>query len=436
MKFTKIHIKEHQQFKDFTLDLTYPVGHEKAGEPLEKVCFIGQSGTGKTTLLGQLGDCATFMAFANSSGGLEIVRHMTDTNFSLYINDDITFDTLKCRNEEYKADFFLSLKDNTSDCNLLLFLKTSIAEFIDNALSPNVENTQKLIETSEKLIEDKRHRWELFDKQYIIWQIDYKTNSEVLGYFLKDIEEYDRVIKSELTTLLQGTLSIEHFSTLQNRVKGAPPRQKIAEKLNPILEKFFLEVDTSVSDALLVLKKKNDDLKIPSLGISTGTKQVLSTALPLMQLPLDNAIVLIDEPERSLFPDVQRMLVQYYTGLAPKSQFFFATHSPIIAAAFDPAERFILTFGEDGYVKATRGTAPEGDDPNDLLVKDFGMNQLLGEKGLKMFERFVELKILIKNETSLDKKADYINEYMEIGRAYNFGLDEKLKQDEKNYQKV
>ena len=435
MKFTKIHIKEHQQFKDFTLDLTYPAGHEKAGKPLEKVCFIGQSGTGKTTLLVQLRNCIVFMAREISSNVFDVVGQMSDTDFSLYIDDGITFDSLEYKNQEIATfDFFLN--DIISGNTLLLFLKTSIAEFIDNALNPSVDNTQKLIETTEKLIEDKRQRWEFFDKQYNIWHIDYKIGSEVLGYFLKDIEEYDRVIKNELTTLLQGTLSIEHFSTLQNRVKGAPPRQKIAEKLNPILEKFFLEVDTSVSDALLVLKKKNDDLKIPSLGISTGTKQVLSTALPLMQLPLDNAIVLIDEPERSLFPDVQRMLVQYYTGLAPKSQFFFATHSPIIAAAFDPAERFILTFGEDGYVKATRGTAPEGDDPNDLLVKDFGMNQLLGEKGLKMFERFVELKILIKNETSLDKKTDYINEYMEIGRAYNFGLDEKLKQDEKNYQKV
>jgi ABC-type lipoprotein export system ATPase subunit len=31
--------------------LTYPEGHEKAGQPLDKVCFIGQSGTGKTSLL-------------------------------------------------------------------------------------------------------------------------------------------------------------------------------------------------------------------------------------------------------------------------------------------------------------------------------------------------------------------------------------------------
>ena len=56
MFINKIEIKNHYQFKDFKIDLTYPAGHKKAGKPLEKVCFIGQSGTGKTTLLEEIWD--------------------------------------------------------------------------------------------------------------------------------------------------------------------------------------------------------------------------------------------------------------------------------------------------------------------------------------------------------------------------------------------
>ena len=48
---SEIKIKDFHQFKDFSTDLTYPKGHAKEGQPLDKVCFIGQSGTGKTTLL-------------------------------------------------------------------------------------------------------------------------------------------------------------------------------------------------------------------------------------------------------------------------------------------------------------------------------------------------------------------------------------------------
>lgn len=51
MKITRIKLKNYYQFKDLDIDLTYPRGHAKAGQPLDKVCFIGQGGTGKTTFL-------------------------------------------------------------------------------------------------------------------------------------------------------------------------------------------------------------------------------------------------------------------------------------------------------------------------------------------------------------------------------------------------
>lgn len=54
MKITQINIKDYNQFQNMTLDLTYPKGHEKEAQPLDKICFIGQSGTGKTSLLNAL----------------------------------------------------------------------------------------------------------------------------------------------------------------------------------------------------------------------------------------------------------------------------------------------------------------------------------------------------------------------------------------------
>ena len=51
MKLTNLTLKGYNQFKDVQIDLTYPDGHSKEGEPLDKVCIIGQSGSGKTSLL-------------------------------------------------------------------------------------------------------------------------------------------------------------------------------------------------------------------------------------------------------------------------------------------------------------------------------------------------------------------------------------------------
>lgn len=56
MKITGIEIGDYRQFKNIKFDFTYPKGHPKEGQPLEKVCFIGQSGTGKTTLLNVIWD--------------------------------------------------------------------------------------------------------------------------------------------------------------------------------------------------------------------------------------------------------------------------------------------------------------------------------------------------------------------------------------------
>jgi len=155
-------------------------------------------------------------------------------------------------------------------------------------------------------------------------------------------------------------------------------------------------------------------------GSSTGTKQILMTGLVLALLETENRIILFDEPENSLYPDVQRILIDFYTEIAPEAQFFFATHSPLIASQFEPCERFILYFDENGKVQFRNGIAPEGDDPNDILYKDYGMSKIAPEKGIKAFEDFVKLKEQIKEETDPQKKEELIRNYLKLQKDYNF----------------
>ena len=90
---------------------------------------------------------------------------------------------------------------------------------------------------------------------------------------------------------------------------------------------------------------------VPNGFWSTGTRQLVQTTIPLYQLKPKNAIILVDEPERSLYPDIQQSIIDVYVRLAPKCQFFFATHSPIIASAFEPWEIVELKFdNEHKYV--------------------------------------------------------------------------------------
>ncbi|MCY7421442.1 MAG: ATP-binding protein, partial [Chitinophagaceae bacterium] len=90
--------------------------------------------------------------------------------------------------------------------------------------------------------------------------------------------------------------------------------------------------------------------EIPNGLWSTGTKQVVLSAMPLYLLKPKHTVILFDEPERSLYPDVQRFLVDFYSSLTEDCQFFYSTHSPIIASSFEPWEIVELKFNEEGHV--------------------------------------------------------------------------------------
>lgn len=51
MKLKSLHIDSYRHLQNINFDFTYPEGHPKFGQPLEKICIIGQSATGKTSTL-------------------------------------------------------------------------------------------------------------------------------------------------------------------------------------------------------------------------------------------------------------------------------------------------------------------------------------------------------------------------------------------------
>jgi hypothetical protein len=111
-------------------------------------------------------------------------------------------------------------------------------------------------------------------------------------------------------------------------------------------------------------------------------------------------------------------LTDFYRNVSPDAQFIIATHSPFIAASFEPEERFILYF-DDNQVKVRRGNSPIGDDPNDILANDFGINYI-NKYGQKAFNEYKELKQKIHFEKSDKKKLEISKKLEVLGEKYNF----------------
>jgi predicted ATP-dependent endonuclease of OLD family len=426
MKISKLHIESFRHLENLTFDFTYPNDFhevEKRGKPLEKICIIGQSATGKTGLLELVKDIIK-----------ELYVITLDKEKGLYINmnpfsekNKINYSVIKeNKNYTYKHNkFWLNnvpyseAKSYSGGANYILknndklyYLKANI---VSNKNINIISSDPFLLRESFNLLENKEIENILEFGEEISIKDWYSLLSETVDFHSKRYQKYNDLIGEGLISDLNA-----FNKKAQQFLKENPsPIEKMSLKFKAIFQKLGLEIDTNYTKQSIPVKNTRNDEVIPIQNTSTGTKQLLLTSLPLYKLETKDSIILIDEPERSLYPDIQLELMEHYQNLAPDAQFIVATHSPFIAAAFEPEERFILYFDEDGKVAVRRGNLPIGDDPNDNLYNDFGIDYI-NKFGKKAYKDYLDLKSKIKFEKDENTKNELLNKLENIGDKYNF----------------
>ncbi len=350
MKVTGVHIEDFHQFKNLDIDLTYPKGHEKEGEPLEKVCIIGQSSTGKTKLLEIIGGLTynhrSFRekySFHNKNGyvfikGIDIAysQSLGPHEYAQMYNQNQNGFVIDNRSFQEK----MAVNAVSAIPNLILY-PAELNYVVSHDLVIDDFNRKEIIDFS-------------IESASLIWNIILQNVQKYQEEEFKIRQQISRVVEDNRNDLKAITNALKVLEEWQKT--SFNPIEDIAEKcLNPILEKFHLRVKTKLD-----IQKKDDigfikiedfnGNEIPYGLWSTGTKQVVLSALPLYLLKPNRTIILFDEPERSLYPDLQRVIIDYYLQLTTDCQLFFATHSPIIASSFEPWEIIELKFNKDGHV--------------------------------------------------------------------------------------
>ncbi len=428
MKIKSLNINSYRHLQNVNFDFTYPDGHTNAGKPLNKICIIGQSASGKTSVL------ELIKSSISKLDSIEIVNEeYIFSQFNLGFNGQV---------EYLQNDIELKLQENTIFKNGNEFQNMpgsgggNVKNLISNGLkllylsaeiisreAVNIFNQNPLDSLNELLTEKYAGLKQKFNSGNYIYEFGQDVNVEIWFSLLYKILDYRKRF-TQLASELINKGAIGDFAKLNKQYAewseiNQNPLISFANYFNPILKKFNLEVDLINTEYPIPIKSGNNDQIIPISSLSTGTKGLLLSMFPIYELNTANSMILLDEPERSLFPDIQIDLISHYQTLAPDAQLIVGTHSPFVAAAFEPEERFILFFDESGRVGVRRGESPIGDDPNDILRNDFQIDYY-NDFGKKAYRKYLDLKSKVAQETKLEKKKVLIVELAELGDKYNF----------------
>jgi energy-coupling factor transporter ATP-binding protein EcfA2 len=462
MKITEIRLKNYCQFDNFCLSLRHP----KTQQPLDKICFIGANGTGKSTILSLIANFLStqnpipFVASSVSEKtliGLRIQSESEDGYFLFTGNSSILMpfggNVFYVPQSSFETDLWKGMWAQDSDLRELVrdpsnhaLLQEFRAHFSNVqakiALSPNgndlaiyapPDGNSQLHGIPDTNVNSALG---LFTTMPAYHRVSYE---DVAGFWNVLIYQIKKREAEKLAFLEAPETQAKAVGQVRHLFDAAHPEilTELAKQWNLILERAGLEFDVEhakipvqLNENLLayIRSRRFPDRQIPYNQLSTGIRNLIFRLGHIYSLyfnrKIDRGFLLIDEPELSLFPDLLYDIVDRYLAITQNTQMFIATHSPIIAAQFEPFERIILEFDDAGFVTPTVGISPAGDDPNDLLVNDFGVRSLYGHKGIEQWDRFLELRQLIHDAADTAQKKTWLDEYLKIGNAYNFAPDE------------
>jgi predicted ATP-binding protein involved in virulence len=164
-----------------------------------------------------------------------------------------------------------------------------------------------------------------------------------------------------------------------------------------------------------------------SLILMVGDMMIrLFKSQPTINEPSELAgIVIIDELDLHWHPKLQRELPKLLSSIFPKVQFIASTHSlvPLLGAPENSVFLQVNRTKEAG-ITVERITEDIGTFSADKLLRDvFDLdNKYMSDEKIKAWERYLELKKLIRFEEDENKKETYLDEYETLGDKYNFSV--------------
>ncbi|HQZ27588.1 MAG TPA: AAA family ATPase [Verrucomicrobiales bacterium] len=193
----------------------------------------------------------------------------------------------------------------------------------------------------------------------------------------------------------------------------------VEEVWNRILLPTFNRVELVNEEGPVVTR---DGRAFPFSVLPAAVQRLLLEVGHLLAQRLDErslpGVVFLDSPEEGLHPTTVLALLPLFRSLGPGHHrtILTATHSPLLASLFPPAQRLRLEHNENGHVTVKPGISAEGADPSQLLKSDFQLSRLEPPSEPVLVAapatRYSKLKRAIQSTDDQDELADLIDEVM------------------------
>ena len=140
-----------------------------------------------------------------------------------------------------------------------------------------------------------------------------------------------------------------------------PFRRAFSQLLAP---KVLLELDPKAQQ----LHYSIDGQTFPVSSLSSGESEVVNVVFDFLLRAPSDCIVVFDEPELHLHPELSYKLLQTLKTIGQRNQFILCTHSPdIITASLENSVVFVAPFKADGVNQAI--LVRENDETNEALKR-------------------------------------------------------------------
>jgi ABC-type cobalamin/Fe3+-siderophores transport system ATPase subunit len=174
------------------------------------------------------------------------------------------------------------------------------------------------------------------------WQEDVGWNTgyqPMKGRFEDTIQSLYRKIRSQKEDISKRALSLKEAGETSMPLDFKYPLEKFEEAFSKLLPGRTLEKLNEQSQTVMY---KIDDAILPLTSLSSGEREVVTIVFDFLLRDPKDSIIVFDEPELHLHPELSYRLLRTLRDVGERNQFVLSTHSPdIITASLDQSVVFV-----------------------------------------------------------------------------------------------